>query len=96
MTGKPVLLLTRDAAIRILSEQQRFVPRELKQDNAAELVQQAQRRGLTGWRLVSFHSVGGGGLLPCFHPDAVSKKICVCFPPQQMEICSPRGRLLFA
>lgn len=73
MTGKPVLLLTRDAAIRILPEQQRFVPRELKQDNAAELVQQAQRRGLTGWRLVSFHSVGGGGLLPCFHPDAVRR-----------------------
>ena len=73
MTGKPVLLLTRDAAIRILPEQQRFVPRELKQDNAAELVQQAQRSGLTGWRLVSFHSVGGGGLLPCFHPDAVRR-----------------------
>ena len=73
MTGKPVLLLTRDAAIRILPEQQRFVPRELKQDNAAELVQQAQSSGLTGWRLVSFHSVGGGGLLPCFHPDAVRR-----------------------
>ncbi len=73
MTGKPVLLLTRDAAIRILPEQQRFVPQELKQDNAAELVQQAQRSGLTGWRLVSFHSVGGGGLLPCFHPDAVRR-----------------------
>ena len=72
MTGKPVLLLTRDAAIRILPEQQRFVPRELKQDNAAELVQQAQRSGLTGWRLVSFHSVGGGGLLPCFHPDVTA------------------------
>ena len=49
------------------------MPRELKQDNAAELVQQAQRSGLTGWRLVSFHSVGGGGLLPCFHPDAVRR-----------------------
>ncbi len=71
MTGKPVLLLTRDAAIRILPEQQRFVPRELKQDNAAELVQQTQRNGVTGWRLLAFHSVGGGGLLPCFRPRAV-------------------------
>ncbi len=71
MTGKPVLLLTRDAAIRILPEQQRFVPRELKQDNAAELVQQTQQNGVTGWRLLAFHSVGGGGLLPCFRPRAV-------------------------
>ncbi len=71
MTGKPVLLLTRDAAIRILPEQQRFVPRKLKQDNAAELVQQTQQNGVMGWRLLAFHSVGGGGLLPCFCPRAV-------------------------
>ena len=71
MTGKPVLLLTRDAAIRILPEQQRFLPERLKSDNAAELVQQARQQGVTGWQLLAFHSVGGGGLLPCFHPRAV-------------------------
>lgn len=71
MTGKPVLLLTRDAAMRILPEQQRFIAQSLKQDNAAELVQQAQQHGVRGWRLLAFHSVGGGGLLPCFRPRAV-------------------------
>lgn len=71
MTGKPVLLLTRDAAARILPESQRFIPKQLRRDNAAELVQQAQQCGVTGWRLLAFHSIGGGGLLPCFRPQTV-------------------------
>ena len=71
MTGRPVLLLTQNAAVRILPELQRFIPKQLSRDNAAELVQQAQQCGVTGWQLLAFHSIGGGGLLPCFRPDTV-------------------------
>ena len=74
MTGRPVLILTRAAAARLLPEELQFLPLLLGKDNAAELVQRAQQAGYTGWRLVSFQSVGGGGLLPCFRPDAVTRE----------------------
>lgn len=73
-TGRPVLVLTRAAAMKILPEEARFVPLLLERDNAAELVQQAQQRGFAGLRLISFQSVGGGGMMPCFHPEAVTRE----------------------
>lgn len=73
-TGRPVLVLTRAAAIRILPEEARFVPLLLQEDNAAELVQRAQQAGARGLRLVAFHSIGGDGMMPCFHPDAIIRE----------------------
>lgn len=74
VTGRPVLVLTRAAAMRILPEETQFLPLLLGKDNAAELVQRARQEGVTGWRLISFQSVGGGGMMPCFHPDAVTRE----------------------
>ncbi|MDO4175105.1 MAG: sigma-E processing peptidase SpoIIGA [Eubacteriales bacterium] len=74
ITGRPVMVLTRAAALRILPEEVQFLPLLLGKDNAAELVQRAQRAGITGWRLISFQSVGGGGMMPCFHPDTVTRE----------------------
>ncbi len=72
-TGRPVLVLTRAAAMKILPEEARFVPLLLEEDNAAELVQRARQEGIPGWRLISFQSLGGGGMMPCFHPEAVTR-----------------------
>ena len=74
MTGRPVLILTRTAAARILPEEVQFLPLLLGTGNAAQLVQRAQQAGIGGWTLVSFQSVGGGGMMPCFHPDAVTRE----------------------
>ncbi len=74
VSGRPVLVLTRAAALRVLPEEEQFLPLLLGADNAAELVQRAQREGAGGWRLVSFRSIGGGGLMPCFRPDAVTRE----------------------
>lgn len=74
MTGRPVLILTRAAAARVLPDELQFLPLLLGRGNAAELVQRAQQTGAAGWRLVSFQSVGGGGLMPCFRPDAVTRE----------------------
>ena len=74
ITGKPVLVLTRAAAIKILPDNAQFLPLLLGENNAAELVQRIRQVGLTGWRLVSFHSIGGGGLMPCFSPDVVTRE----------------------
>lgn len=74
ITGRPVMILTRTAALRILPEEVQFLPLLLGQDNAAELVQRVRQAGISGWRLISFQSVGGGGMMPCFHPDAVTRE----------------------
>lgn len=74
MTGRPVLILTRAAALRILPEEVQFLPLLLGKDNAAELVRRARQTDTAGWRLISFQSVGGGGMMPCFHPDAVTRE----------------------
>lgn len=74
VTGCPVFVLTRAAALRVLPENVQFLPLLLGKDNAAELVQRAQQEGAAGWRLVSFQSIGGGGLMPCFRPDAVTRE----------------------
>lgn len=74
LTGRPVLILTRAAATRILPDELQFLPLLLGNSNAAELVRRAQKTGAAGWQLVSFQSVGGGGLMPCFRPDAVTRE----------------------
>ncbi|WP_394272319.1 sigma-E processing peptidase SpoIIGA [Butyricicoccus sp.] len=74
VTGRPVFVLTRAAALRVLPEEVQFLPLLLGKDNAADLVQRAQQEGAGGWRLVSFRSIGGGGLMPCFRPDAVTRE----------------------
>ena len=38
----------------------------------------------TGFPVIGSHSM---------FPLSTNKKICACFPSQQMETCSPRGRL---
>lgn len=74
-TGRPVLVLTRAAAMKILPEDVQFLPLLLAENNAAELVARAQRaeKG-AGLRLVAFQSVGGGGMMPCFHPECVTRE----------------------
>lgn len=74
MTGRPVIILTRTAAARILPEEAQFLPLLLGTSNAAQLIQRAQQAGVCGWTLVSFQSVGGGGMMPCFHPNAVTRE----------------------
>lgn len=74
MTGRPVIILTRTSAARILPEELQFLPMLLGTGNAAQLIQRIQRAGITGWTLVSFQSIGGGGMMPCFHPDAVTRE----------------------
>lgn len=67
LTGRPVILLTRKAAAQVLPEELQFIALLLQENNAAELVQRAQHKSPC-FRLISFHSIGGSGLLPCFHP----------------------------
>lgn len=74
LTGRPVIVLTRAAAMRIVPEEVQFVPLLLGTDNAAELVQRVQQSGVSGWRLLSFESVGGAGMMPCFRPQAVTRQ----------------------
>lgn len=93
VTGRPVLVLTRAAAMKILPEEAQFLPLLLSASNAAELVERTQREGLTGWRLISFHSVGGGGMMPCFHPTAVTRENgslydCMAAVSAAGDICS--------
>lgn len=72
-TGSPVLILTRSAAAKILPDNMQFLPLLLSKSNASDLIRRAQNQGSAGWRLISFQSIGGGGLMPCFRPDAVTR-----------------------
>lgn len=74
-TGRPVLVLTRMSAMKILPEELQFLPLLLGKDNAAALVARAQKAGnAVGLRLIAFQSIGGGGMMPCFHPEAVTRE----------------------
>lgn len=73
LTGRPVILLTRRAAMKLLPEELQFVPLLLDGDNAAELTQKAKEQSELALGLIAFQSIGGSGLLPCFHPDHVMR-----------------------
>ena len=74
LTGRPALLLDRNAASRLLPESLAPTLRALRADNAAELLAALPPEEVRRFRLLPYRAVGQpAGLLLAFRPDRVGR-----------------------
>ncbi len=64
-SGRPVILIRQDAVAELLPPDVWEAAKSVQVDPFTDKIP-------PGWRLIPFHSVGGGGLLPAFCPDRLS------------------------
>lgn len=73
MTGKPVVLLSRRAALDLLPQELHSIVLRLTRHNAAELLSAQNTAGIS-FRLLPFDSIGGDGMLLCFRPERMVRQ----------------------